>query len=694
MGGVQTSLALQDKLSGPIMKMMKAMESTIKVMEKMDATANNLDTKGLSKAQSTIDSAAADMNRLISSANSGLNNATINQDKFNNRIRDGTSSMNGLVKKVMGLAAAYLSISAIKNFGGEAIEAAGNRIRAEQRLQSIMQNINGMTQTGIELVRQQAMELEKVTAIAADVGMMGQSQLAQYVYDPSNINAMTESMYNLATETYGVNVTQDQIKQTADLMGKAMMGQIDSLSRNGFKLSSILTDAELKMFKYGNEAERAGLLVQVLNENQTDLARAMASTPEGAWAKFSNTMTGVKETIGYGIIPGLMQITDLISNGIETGKFDSAIAFITNGFNLIVDAGASAVAFIIDNWDIVKNVLIGVGFVLADLALAWLIQWAVALWPVFAVIGAIVLLMTVLNHFGVSTADIIGFVGGLFNSLFAFLYNRVAYFWNIILAFSEFLFNVLIDPVYAIKKLFYDLGMNFFETMFNMTRSAEDFAGNFMSVVLKAINGIIGGVNQLSGLLNKIGFDIPQVSLLDENNIHTVSDKISGIMKQMESMKPTSDKNVFDFSGAKLAPENLATSFDNGFNAGNGLVNKLGNLSNISPTDFLVKDAGLGIGPTGDIGSLGMTPDGKIKGGKLDKIGKIEDKINIAEEDLKVLRELSDRKSIQNFRTLQPSFTFTGDMAIREEADIDKIVSKINESLENEMKASVEGAYT
>lgn len=64
--GAQTSLSLADRMSGPLLKMMKAMDSTIRVMEKMDQAANNIDTKGLAKARSSIESASADMQRLIS----------------------------------------------------------------------------------------------------------------------------------------------------------------------------------------------------------------------------------------------------------------------------------------------------------------------------------------------------------------------------------------------------------------------------------------------------------------------------------------------------------------------------------------------------------------------------------------------------------------------------------------------------
>lgn len=89
-------------------------------------------------------------------------------------------------------------------------------------------------------------------------------------------------------------------------------------------------------------------------------------------------------------------------------------------------------------------------------------------------------------------------------------------------------------------------------------------------------------------------------------------------------------------------------------------------------------------------GGKGSNPTG----GKLDSIGKIDNDINIADEDLKLLKELADIRSIQNFKTLQPSFTFSGDMAIREEADLDKLVDKLTAKFTDEANASAEGVYT
>ncbi|RXM58385.1 hypothetical protein DP133_04140, partial [Clostridium tetani] len=70
----------------------------------------------------------------------------------------------------------------------------------------------------------------------------------------------------------------------------------------------------------------------------------------------------------------------------------------------------------------------------------------------------------------------------------------------------------------------------------------------------------------------------------------------------------------------------------------------------------------------------------------------IDDKIDISNEHLEMLRDLAEQESIQNFTTLSPTVQITtGD--IKEEADINKIIDKIESYMENELVNSAEGVY-
>jgi hypothetical protein len=73
-------------------------------------------------------------------------------------------------------------------------------------------------------------------------------------------------------------------------------------------------------------------------------------------------------------------------------------------------------------------------------------------------------------------------------------------------------------------------------------------------------------------------------------------------------------------------------------------------------------------------------------------LNNIESKIDISNEHLEMLRDLAEQDSIQNFVTLTPTVQITtGD--IKEEADINKIITHIENYMENELANSAEGVY-
>ena len=71
----------------------------------------------------------------------------------------------------------------------------------------------------------------------------------------------------------------------------------------------------------------------------------------------------------------------------------------------------------------------------------------------------------------------------------------IATVWNIFASLADFLINLFIDPVYAIQKLFYDLGMFVLQTLYNVMVGIEDFlkrAVGAISEVASFINDTFG----------------------------------------------------------------------------------------------------------------------------------------------------------------------------------------------------------
>lgn len=761
MAGAQTTLELQDKLTGPLMKMMKAIDSTIKAMESMDSATQQLDQKSLANAQRSIQSASAEMERLRSAAGSAgesASKAAKQQDQFNNSVRSAIPDIGKLATGLLSVVGAYKMFSAAKDF---------------------MKTI--LTQ-GIDFhAFKQASEVAFTT-------FLGDAKLAkQYMDDmyafalktPFAYPDLLESSRNLiafgisAENTFpimqaigdavaGIGGGNAEMQNMADVFGqiqsqgKLTMMEVNRLSQYGVNAIEMLAEAS---------GTTGDAIRKQISAGSIDAGSAIVNLVEGMNKQFGGLMEGVKGTwtgamdslrsatrnagvalteelmVAEGPLVTLVQnITDMIKripgyigpavamfiplinmlNGaFEAGRFDTFFATMSASLMVIawlfsvVAEMAIWVAEIIDTfWPLIITILllIAAAYIPAIIAGLWTmigtlyqtaVAWLIGLGPIGWIILAVVALIGVIMAFGVTTEQILGFVGGLFFALGATIWNVIALVWNVIAMFAEFLVNVFIDPTYAVQKLFYDLAKGTIDMMAAMAGSFDTAADVLAKVFVSAANIAIGGINMLIKALNQIpGVDIGEVGEVSAGTTGIIS---SGLKSMANNLKaPTSSKGVVSIP--RMDMKSIPGAYQSGKSAGGNMkLPSLGGGAAMTPGDVPnvdISDMMNGALPNGLGNGAGKTPSGlggkgkNPTGGKLDSIGKIDDKINIADEDLKLLKELADIRSIQNFKTLQPSFTFTGDMAIREEADLDKLVDKLTDRFTEEANASAEGVYS
>lgn len=441
------------------------------------------------------------------------------------------------------------------------------------------------------------------------------------------------------------------------------------------------------------------------------IKNAMFSATEEINGKFSQVpktfadhFTSLKNTAIRNLDPIISKVSEILNSpavasfmsGLETGLnmvfslFDPLIAgaeqfaaVLQN--NLPLAAGLlstiSAVLIpkmIIGLWNMVWPLLVQAG------------TWLAMNWPILLIAVVIGILVATLMYFGVSAQEIIGVVIGAFYGLYAYIYNMVALLYNLFISFVEFWINLFIDPVYAVKKLFYDLATTFGDFMYNMLRSAEDFAGGFMKTILSGINGALKGFNWLVEKVNKIfGTDFATAQLLDENNIHALSDSFKGMM---DIEAPVSDKAVLSLK--KMEYKNISEFSNEGYSGalklGDQMKNGAGKLGDKfkNPSDELNVGASPFAGNSFGAGSGSNIPNV----GKVDRIGGVDEEVAISSEDLKMMRELAEMKSIQNFVSLTPTVQVTTG-PVTNGADIDMIVAKIEQSLDEEIASSAAGVY-
>lgn len=276
------------------------------------------------------------------------------------------------------------------------------------------------------------------------------------------------------------------------------------------------------------------------------------------------------------------------------------------------------------------------------------IRWLIINWPVLLVVGIVGLLIFAIRKMGVTTDQMIGTVVGAFYGWLAAMQNIFGYFWNVIVSWAEFFANVWKNPVYAVKKLFYDL------------------VNNVAGFIDSMINGVIDGVNFLIKAYNKLP-KVAEIPVIPDLNLKDWA----------EELKPFTDEKVVDLSSYKMEFKDISQEAQNGYKKGAGMIDSM---------DGIFKGFDLsGFKPP-------AIPQDMSSISKVGEVGKINSTVDISNEDLKMMRELAEMKNIQNFVSLTPTVQVsTG--PVNKESDIETIVSRIEQVLTEQIASSAEGVY-
>lgn len=303
------------------------------------------------------------------------------------------------------------------------------------------------------------------------------------------------------------------------------------------------------------------------------------------------------------------------------------------------------------------------------------IAWLGLNWPILLVAVAVGIVIFIMRQFGVTVADVIGFVIGCFYALLACVYNVVVEIYNYFAVLANFLCNLFIDPIGAIKMLFLDMATYIVDKVRWVAQALQDL------------------VNMIPGV------EVNIVGNLD--NIKAAIDAAKADVSAKRGVKQTEFKEHKDvgqaFNSGFSKGHNFVSSLGSkGSVLGNALNSLKGNFSMPSMLDGYGMDKGMGMfNPSNapGISDGGKDKDKKLKGGKLDKIGKIEDKVEITDEDIKMLKDVAKAEFINKYTTLRPEMKVEFSGPISETADINKLMEAMEDMVEEALSNTiVEGA--
>ena len=219
---------------------------------------------------------------------------------------------------------------------------------AETKLTTVMQQRMGATEAEIQSIKDLAAAQQEIGVIGDEVQLSGAQQIATFLTEKDSLEALVPAMNNLLAQQKGLNATTGDAVQVGNLMGKAMMGQVDALKRVGITF----TEAEANVMKYGTEQERAAMLAQIITNNVGEMNSQLAQTEGGKQQQLANALGDVKEQIG-GLVNGALPFVTIAAQ--STAALASITTLITGVKTLSAVMYANAKAFAVSTAAYIKN---------------------------------------------------------------------------------------------------------------------------------------------------------------------------------------------------------------------------------------------------------------------------------------------------------------------------------------------------
>lgn len=439
---------------------------------------------------------------------------------------------------------------------------------------------------------------------------------------------------------------------------------------------------------------------------------------------FADMMTQVGNVATYAFQPLIQAWQEFINStagqnfmaGLETAMF--AIGQIALWlFNLFV-AGWNWVTENI-NFVITAFELLATVGVIAGLAVA--AAWAIANWQILLIIAIVIAIATALSELGISFVDVAATIISMFVYIGETVYNVILFIinlfiflgsliinvfigiWNAVITVAEAIANTFLMAVWAVKKAFATLAkavLGAFAAVADGAANVATAIGNAFiagaNMAIKAINWIIKALNKIPGV--KLG-TVGEIGAMSYNG--GLGNSIRGLA---DGLDPGSAPEKVSFAGMKgkslelhnpteglknpmldsMAAYQGTKNFFNGIgDAMKGFGDKMKKQDELASKFDQMNQTPAGAGaPEGGGGGGKGLGDKLGKGKNIGNVGKIEDEVKLKDEDIKMMRDVAERKYIIDYQVLTPQVSVKYESKnSATEQDIDDLVDRIEEKI-------------
>ena len=578
--------------------------------------------------------------------------AASKQERLNRAMRSGSSAADGLTRKLLGLAAAYLSVQSAQKLLGLTDTWTQTTARLD-RMNDGAQTTPEVQDMIFHAAQRSRGDYQDTADMAAKLGTLAPEAFGS----TAEVVAFTEQI----NKQFALAGTSAQGAQAAMLqLTQAMASGV----LRGEELNSVLEQAPTitqAIAKYMGVT--IGELRELASEGQVTAhvvkAALFAAAEETNAAfeavplTFSQAWTLAKNEMLNAFRPALEELSGLLNSGIGHDFLNGLIyaaQMAGQAVLWLVERVEQGARFIQDNWETVSTVLIGLALGVAAAmtasALASAAAWVAANWPIVLIIGTISLAIYMARQAGATWEEVGGIIGGVLYELYALASNIIADVWNLIASIAEFALNVNRNWAAATAHLFGDLA---------------DWVLGILQTIASAIDAVFG-----KGLAEKVG----------------------GWRDNVQDWANSFGENEVKIQRIQKIQYNDA--WDRGTEMG-GTAGKF--LDDFQIPDFLSNMGGTPIDYDALLSNAGIT-------GALEDIGAdtkaIRNSVSLSEEDMKLLVDLAEREYVTNVNlTAQtPVINVSGQNSGDTDMDRRALAEAIRDILIEQSAAHTDLAYT
>lgn len=282
-----------------------------------------------------------------------------------------------------------------------------------------------------------------------------------------------------------------------------------------------------------------------------------------------------------------------------------------------------------------------------------------------------------------------GIFVGAFSVAVQIVLSTFADFYNVAITIVAAFVNGWNKGVNAIAKAIYNFASGAINSFASVASSADAAATAIANAFIAGANAAIGGVNNLINALNSIpGVNLSTVGTIGQVGGFGFADAVKAAQSGLEAMKPSDNVDVW--TPDTLDVVSMGEAWDIGKEIGEGWAENL--------LDGM--DKAFDFGDFNGLGDFtGGTPAGELmpNGGNVGSVGKVKkvDNVKLSDEDLKIYRDLAERRYMNNIelKTLAPEITVNLPAGASGNISAQDVADKLKRMLIAEMAAQTSVAH-